>query len=49
MGEKCGMFEIDWQTWGDDSMISIALETQMVAVVDTNQIPVLCSGPSELA
>ena len=40
-GEKSGIFEIDWQSWGDTSLIALALERQMVAVIDPGKVPTL--------
>ncbi|KAJ8596276.1 WD40 repeat-like protein [Rhizopogon salebrosus TDB-379] len=40
-GEKSGIFEIDWRSWGDTSLIALALERQMVAVIDPGKVPAL--------
>ncbi|KAH7886002.1 WD40 repeat-like protein [Phlebopus sp. FC_14] len=33
-GEKAGIFEIDWKKWGENSLIALAMEHRIVAVVD---------------
>lgn len=43
-GEKSGIFEIDWQSWGNTSLIALALERQMVAIVDPGKVPALQSS-----
>ncbi|KAF9245902.1 WD40 repeat-like protein [Melanogaster broomeanus] len=38
-GEKTGIFEIDWRKWEGRSLIALAMEHKVVAVVDPARIP----------
>jgi transducin (beta)-like 1 len=38
-GEKTGIFEIDWKKWEGRSLIALAMEHKVVAVVDPAKIP----------
>ncbi|EGO30833.1 hypothetical protein SERLADRAFT_455117 [Serpula lacrymans var. lacrymans S7.9] len=37
-GEKSGIFEIDWHSWGKESLVSVALESRAVAVINFRKI-----------
>ncbi|KIJ65057.1 hypothetical protein HYDPIDRAFT_39702 [Hydnomerulius pinastri MD-312] len=36
-GEKTGIFEIDWKKWGEASLLALAMEHKVVAVVDPSK------------
>ncbi|KAH7914745.1 WD40-repeat-containing domain protein [Hygrophoropsis aurantiaca] len=45
-GEKSGVFEIDWRQWDNKSLIALALERRVVAIIDPSKVPALRSGHS---